>query len=469
MAKTNKKDKDKEKPLGSSESAKSSNIPKPITPSGPAKGSHINPKVTPQVPKGAVPSQQPGLGATKANSSKANTHANSANNATNSNTKIPAKTVSNVSGNNTQAKLPTVASGNGGNSFHIPKGGDKRGRDPSLGSKSGQSIVPPPTKQPRTYASAAKGRDLHWAQDQRWPDLQLRVYKNTTYHEPISYDEFGAVREIMLRHSLSFLDENSDQGSLLKISSTYYNKLIHCGVYNFANIQALNWFKRELPTACNGAFRGWTKDEQVTTFVKIFMPNGFDSLHAQDYLRASRLMFRTQDTPDIPWGLINESIHPTHHTRQIIASIPTVTLQVIQSRGSETKEKSGVWKTDGFLAPFKVAVASASDLRSANNATSSPNTSELEQEEFPLPGETEMESYSPSASPSRSSTSSSSRLPLGPELTPSKFPELINDVNLGTAAASDAAEVQQENDDDNMDFRLLDEDAPGGSSWADEI
>jgi len=179
-------------------------------------------------------------------------------------------------------------------------------------------------------------------------------------------------------------------------------------------------------------------------------------------------MFRTQDTPDIPWGLINESIHPTHHTRQIIASIPTVTLQVIQSRGSETKEKSGVWKTDGFLAPFKVAVASASDLRSANNATSSPNTSELEQEEFPLPGETEMESYSPSASPGRSSTSSSSRLPLGPELTPSKFPELINDVNLATTAAPDAAEVQQENDD-NMDFRLLDEDAPGGSSWADEI
>jgi hypothetical protein len=40
---------------------------------------------------------------------------------------------------------------------------------------------------------------------------------------------------------------------------------------------------------------------------------------------------------------------------------------------------------------------------------------------------------------------------------------------LGTAAAPDAAEVQQENDDDNMDFRLLDEDAPGGSSWADEI
>jgi hypothetical protein len=294
------------------------------------------------------------------------------------------------------------------------------------------------------------------------------VYKNTTYHEPISYDEFGAVREVMLRRSLSFLEENPDQGSLLQISSTYYNKLIHCGVYNFANIQALNWFKRELPVACDGAVRGWTNDEQVTTFLKIFMPQGFDSLEAQDYLKASRLMFRTQGTPDIPWGLINEIIHPTKHTRQIIASIPTTTLQVIQSRGSETKEGSGVWKADGFMAPFKVTVASASDLRSANNYTSTPNTSEQEQVETPLPEETEMESYSPSASLGRSSTSSSSPLPLGPELTPSKFPELINDPNLATTAAPEATEEEQV-DDDNMDFRLLDKDTPGGSSWADEI
>jgi hypothetical protein len=119
------------------------------------------------------------------------------------------------------------------------------------------------------------------------------------------------------------------------------------------------------------------------------------------------------------------------------------------------------------MAPFKVTITSASDLRSANNITSTPNTSEQEQVETPLPDETEMESYSPSASPGRSSTSSSSPLPLGPELTPSKFPELINDPNLATTAAPDATEEHE--DDDNMDFRLLDEDAPGGSSWADDV
>jgi hypothetical protein len=175
MAKTNKKD--KEKPSGLSESAKASNIPKPTTTPTSAKGSHINPKVTPQVPKGAVLSQQPGSGLAKAIPLKAATNANNANN---SNTKVPAKMILNTSGGNTHAKLTTVARGN---SFHIPKGGDKRGRDPLLGSKSGQSIVPPPTKQPRTYASATKGRDLHRVQDQQWPDFQLRVYKNNTYHE----------------------------------------------------------------------------------------------------------------------------------------------------------------------------------------------------------------------------------------------------------------------------------------------
>ncbi len=165
-----------------------------------------------------------------------------------------------------------------------------------------------------------------------------------------------------MRHSLEYLEANLEMGLVMQISSTYYNKLIHCGVYNFAHMEALNWFKQELPKACAQAFRGWTKDEQVTTFVKIFVPQGFETLSASDYLKASRLMFRWIETPDIPWGLINESIHPTKHTRQIIASIPTVTLQVIQGRGTETKEGSGVWKADGCMAPFKVTIASTSDM-----------------------------------------------------------------------------------------------------------
>jgi hypothetical protein len=429
--------KDKERPPGSSESTKATTAKPTLTP---ATGSHNNPKVTPQAPKGAVPSQQSGSGPKL-------TPTNAPNNAT----------------NNAQAK----AIGVGESTFHIPKGGDKRGRDPSLGSKaSGQSMVPPPSKQPRTYANAAKGHD-HRVQDQQWPELQLRVYKNTIYHEPVSYDDFGAVRATMLQHSLSFLEENPDQGSLLQISSTYYNKLIHCGVYNFANMQALNWFKRELPKACHGAFRGWTRDEQVTTFVKIFVPNGFESLLAQDYLKASRLMFRSNNAPDIPWGLINESIHPTKHTRQIIASIPTATLQVIQARGTETGR--GVWKADGFLAPFKIAIASSHDMRNANAATTPNQSSEHECEQVETPLQEEAMVGSPSTSPAHSTASSTSHgsCPLGPELTPSRLPGLINDPLL-----SEAADVTEENDnqnEENMDFRLLDEDVGVSGSWADGL
>jgi len=172
----------------------------------------------------------------------------------------------------------------------------------------------------------------------------------------------------MMGHSLAFLEEHLDKSSYLQVTSTYYNRLIHCGIYNFANIQALTWFKQELPKACFQAYRGWTNDEQVNTFVKIFVPSGFDKLLAHDYLKASRLMFRSPNAPDIPWGLIHESFHPQKHTRHIIASIPTATLQVIQARGTETSKGSGVWKAVGFLAPFKVIVASVHDMQNNNTA-----------------------------------------------------------------------------------------------------
>jgi len=452
MSKKSKKDKERASTPSDSNPKDTTNKPNQT----PAKEAHNIPKATPQVPKGAMPSQLPRPVLPPSNQ--------------------PAKSSTGQSGGGFAkpaagqpgGSIAKPTSGQSGGSFHIPKGGDKRGRDPSQGSKS--SIIPPPTKQPRTYANAAKGRELHRVQDHQWPDLQLRVYKNTAYHEPLSYDDFAVVREVMLQHSLAFLESNPDQGSLLNIASTYYNKLIHCGVYNFANENALNWFKQELPLACNHAFRGWTKDEQVTTFVKIFMPQGFESLSAQNYLKASRLMFRSALTQDIPWGLINESIHPTKHTRQIIASIPTATLQVIQAKGVETSEGSGVWKADGFLAPFKVTVASASDLRNANAANNSnPNP---EQDQAELSAESEAAMVSPPASPARSTSSKSSSAsslppPLGPELTPDKLPGLVNDQLLSAATNTEISGDNETHGEEVMDFGLLDDDA--GGSWADEV
>jgi hypothetical protein len=225
-------------------------------------------------------------------------------------------------------------------------------------------------------------------------------------------------------------------------------------------MEALNWFKQELPKACSQAFRGWTRDEQVTTFVKIFVPQGFETLSAQDYLKASRLMFRLPEIPDILWGLINESTHPTKHTRQIIASIPTVTLQVIRARGSETKDGSGVWKADGFMAPFKVTVASASDMRNANtannfvaNGTNEIANMEQEVEALEVAAEAAITSPTHSTRTTHSSSSSSTpSQPLGPELTPSKFPGLLNDPLLSDAANTATTDDQEGQGEEVMDY-----------------
>jgi hypothetical protein len=84
----------------------------------------------------------------------------------------------------------------------------------------------------------------------------------------------------------------------------------------------------------------------------------------------------------------------------------------------------------------------------------------------------------PSATPTRSRPStptqtSSSPLPLGPELTPSKFPELINNPLLSEAvdyeadnpdANTNAEDLENVN---NMDYQLLEDDA--GGAWADQL
>jgi hypothetical protein len=93
-----------------------------------------------------------------------------------------------------------------GRSFVIPKGGDKRARDPSQNSKSsGRSIIPPPAKQQRSYAEAAKPFHDQPVIDTYWPDLQLRVFNAAKHHEHISHNAFNDIRNKLARHTLEFL------------------------------------------------------------------------------------------------------------------------------------------------------------------------------------------------------------------------------------------------------------------------
>jgi len=130
------------------------------------------------------------------------------------------------------------------------------------------------------------------------------------------------------------------------------------------------------------------------------------------------------------------------------------------------------------MAPFKVTVASASDMRNANAANAANNAvanegnqvanMELEGADLEVAAETAM--TSPLGTPTRSSRSSSSSSstpsqPLGPELTPSKFPGLLNDPLLSDAA--NTANTEEDQGDSVMDYHLLDE--AGGGDWADDV
>ncbi len=119
-------------------------------------------------------------------------------------------------------------------------------------------------------------------------------------------------------------------------------------------------------------------------------------------------------------------------------------------------------------------MASASDMRNANTTNNPEQTTEHEMdqgmEEEAQPEEAGATTVSPPVTPTRSKSSASPKSsppPLGPELTPSKFPELINNPLL-SEAANDSTEANQyaEGDEDKMDFRLLDEDT--GGAWADQ-
>jgi hypothetical protein len=196
--------------------------------------------------------------------------------------------------------------------------------------------------------------------------LQLRIYKTYLYHKKISYDEFLEVRRKIFNHSISYLNSCPSLVDTIKTITIYYNKVLKCGVFNCLHEQALAWLKKTTTTVCGEDFRGWTNKEQVTTSVKIFVPPGFEDTTAGDYLGAIRIMYKTEATKGIPWEVVKFYTHHTKHTHIIIATIPTAIFLQIKSQGVETSKGSGVWKTEGFLAPLKLTLASSNDLRICN-------------------------------------------------------------------------------------------------------
>jgi len=247
-----------------------------------------------------------------------------------------------------------------------PKGGEKRARDHSLNSKgSERSNAPPPSKCTYADATAAQrrldNRPDYAACNNFWPANQLCIFKNSKYYEPISFQEFVDLRAKLNRENLRVLKEDINNRTLIELEGTFINKTLHCGVINFL-AQSLSYFKDAVSRVSEGEFRGWTKDELVTTCVKIFVPSGLENLTIEEYVDATRMMFETEETQGFPWIIIRDYIHHARHNRMIIAQIPEAAFNHIKSRGRETGPDSGVWKANGFMAPLKLALASSSDI-----------------------------------------------------------------------------------------------------------
>jgi hypothetical protein len=326
-------------PNSAKKSFASANDPKPNVESARSGGVHTDPKVAPQASSGSVP--QPLVG----NDPKQSTSKDN---------------------------------------FVIPKK-DKRPR--SLSSKRSESSTKaPPSK--KSYAEMAKSKDQDKDQDldqdkdqdqdqdsqgaMVWSELQLRIYQTNLYHRKISFEEFLAVRRKVFKHAAVYLGQHPYQINNIKTTATYYDKTLNCGIFNCAHEQALSWFKNAITQVCGESYRGWSKSEQVTTFVKIFVPSGFEDTSAGDYLEATRILFENEDTKGIPWEVIKHYIHHEKKTHIIIASIPTLTYRQIKFQGVETSKGSGVWKTEGFLAPLKLTLAKPNDLKSSRNTPARP-------------------------------------------------------------------------------------------------
>jgi hypothetical protein len=177
-----------------------------------------------------------------------------------------------------------------------------------------RSIIPPPTKCTYTYAQAAKKPDYS-AFDNFWPEYQLRIFKNTKYNEPISFQEFADLRESLSRETFKLLKANNfTNRDLIQMSGTFFNKILHCGVIN-CKAKSLAWYKDAVRLVSKGQFRGWTKDELVTTCVKIFVPSGFKHFTSEEYIDASRMMFEIEETLGFPWIIIRDYIHHARHKK----------------------------------------------------------------------------------------------------------------------------------------------------------
>ena len=419
---------------------------------------HTDPKAAPQAPSGPVP-QPVGTGAV--------------------NTK-------------------TTSAGSSGEKFVIPKA-DKRARSQSSRGSEGSHAAPPPKK---SYAETAKNTEAKKDVTELWPELQLRIYKTNLYHKKISYDEFLEVRRKVFNHSISYLNSHPDQVDTIKTISVYYNKVLKCGVFNCYHEQALAWFKTATTTVCGEEYKGWTKNEKVTTVVKIFVPPGFEDTSAVDYLGAIRIMYETETTKGIPWEVIKFYIHHTKHTHIIIATIPTVIFLQIKAQGVETSKGSGVWKSEGFLAPLKLTLANGNDLRGRNPQASRPKPA------TPTTPTTPIMPTSPSPKPQTSpkpSTSSKSSTPpppppppppmpkvkLATNLTSSLFKPDKDDPFLSSSAMTpsgedmdhdhdqdledvddvEEVEVEMEGEEQEMDLNLLNPDPEEDfcGSWAEEV
>jgi len=444
MGKKGHKDKEKdETPKGSQNQPKNQTSTKPATTSStPANRVHTDPKVAPQAPTGTVPRQKAGFD-------------------TKSNTSTSTSRPANLNTHPLTQKPKTDKDG----PFVIPRV-EKRIRDPSTSSKgSGGSNDPPPTK--KSYAETARSGDRP-STDTTWPEFQIRIYKNLTHHEPITFHDFAEIKDKIITHTSESLMAQPALFAQLQTSGTYYNKVLRCGIINCKNSQALDWFTSAIPTICGNGFRGWTKDEQVTTYVKIFVPQGFEKLTASDYLDVTRLMIEGGDLQDIHWMLVKEYIHHVKQTRIIIASIPNSTLNKIQTQGTETSHGSGVWKIDGFLAPLKLTIANPNDLRSSR-PSSVPNKETLETATSPT--QTSSPSLtiqnSPQTSPTRSqtpppiNTSPEAPAPLNTLKTPSKDPFLSSTAMSPLRVAMENTHVAAEEIvytaiGDDMDYSALD-------------
>jgi len=271
-----------------------------------------------------------------------------------------------------------------------------------------------------------------------WSELQLRIYQTNYYHKKISFEDFLEVRRRVFNHAAIHLRQNPSQIGIIKTTATYYDKTLNCGIFNCPHEQALSWFQQAITSVCGENYRGWTKSEQVaTTIVKIFVPPGFEDTSAEDYLEATRIMFEMEATRGIPWEVVKFYTHHTKHTHIIIASIPTQIYKLVKQRGTETNKGSGVWKTEGFLAPLKLTLANPNDLRSSRNK----NTTTRPQP--PSPQLSSPSHSSPSPSPPTSPKSPTPVPKPNDEPEPEPTIEAItNDLLLSSVAMSPMREDQ---------------------------